>query len=551
MEETASGNQQAFDEIYSLYDISKAEQKNCRDDGDKINSLYFEPVLASVDRVLQDVGKDTEDYMTLLAMKASLYYEQAKVLQIREQIPFALETMKNGLALVEEHRLHPLVTYQYYRLLNHHAYQLSRTDGIEEALKILEEAEQLYYGLTTKADMLVYSTDDLFKRECEPRHVHNIGKFEKLVTNNLQIQGWIYNKQGLTDKFIVYHHRVLNRQLESQDGEGFAWVFKCARLASHFISLHKFSEARYHLGAAVAVLRECERDLYRFQRNIDVDSIHRAYADLGKHWIKYGLWLFDSASKRVRDTDATLDRLLITSFTDDCKQTTAAAATQTGITADEQLLTETDVNTASGGDEQQALDTEVAATHDGEEEQHYPETIDKYIFVFPSLTVADIEVQVPDTVSTTEEARRLFLYSQEWLRRAKAYYTLRDHPAEYVSLVFELSDLYRYMAMHEPEVDSQYGVHRRRCDILDALYDMLREVQPINYTATCIEVFRELTQVQLDLLAYNLRRLQTCSETNSVTHVSQQYEALANVHQRLDKYIQVRPDQPAENVMII
>lgn len=240
MEETSSGTQQPFDEIYCLYEISKAEQKNCRDDGDKINSLYFEPVLASVDRLLQDVSKDTVDYMTLLAMKASLYYEQAKVLQIREQIPFALEMMKSGLALVEEHRLHPLVTYQYYRLLNHYAYQLSRTDGMEEALKILEDAEQLYYGLTSKADMLVYSTDDLFKRHGEQKHAHNTGKFEKLITNNLQIQGWIYNKQGLTDKFLVYHHRVLNRQLENQDGEGFAWVFKCARLASHFITLQKF-----------------------------------------------------------------------------------------------------------------------------------------------------------------------------------------------------------------------------------------------------------------------------------------------------------------------
>lgn len=299
------------------------------------------------------------------------------------------------------------------------------------------------------------------------------------------------------------------------------------------------------MAAAGAVLRECERDLYRFQRNIDVDLIHRAYADLGKHWIKYGLWLFDAASKKINDTDAALDRLLITSFTAD-KQTTAG--TQTGIT-DEQQQPETDVDIAYVPEEQEdkeaggRTDTIVVDEEEIVEEQ-CPGSIDKYIFVFPSVSVTDAELQVPDTVSTTEDARRLFLYTQEWVRRSKAYYTLRDYPAEYVSLVFELSDLYRYMAVYEPELDGQYGVQRRRCDILDALYTMLRDTQPINYTATCIEVFRELTQVQLDLLAYNLRRLQTCTEPSSVTHVSRQYEAVASVHQRLDKYIPAA-EQPA------
>lgn len=275
-----------------------------------------------------------------------------------------------------------------------------------------------------------------------------------------------------------------------------------------------------------------------------MDLIHRAYADLGKHWIKYGLWLFDAASKKINDTDAALDRLLITSFTAD-KQTTAG--TQTGITDEQQQPeTELDIPYVPEEEDKEGDRADAIVVEEEEEivEQQCPGSIDKYIFVFPSVSVTDAELQVPDTVSTTEDARRLFLYTQEWVRRSKAYYTLRDYPAEYVNLVFELSDLYRYMAVYEPELDGQYGVQRRRCDILDALYDMLRDTQPINYTATCIEVFRELTQVQLDLLAYNLRRLQTCTEPSSVTHVSRQYEAVASVHQRLDKYIPL-VEQPA------
>lgn len=56
-------------------------------------------------------------------------------------------------------------------------------------------------------------------------------------------------------------------------------------------------------------------------------------------------------------------------------------------------------------------------------------------------------------LETTAQARALFLHTHSWLKKVKTYYNLNDYPMEYVNVVLDLSELYRYLAFYEEEIE--------------------------------------------------------------------------------------------------
>lgn len=110
-------------------------------------------------------------------------------------------------------------------------------------------------------------------------------------------------------------------------------------------------------------------------------------------------------------------------------------------------------------------------------------------------------------IKNLEQAKALFYYTNTWLKRARLYYTLRDHPFMYVSCVLDLSELYRYLAFYETDLDAQYNVQKRRADALEALSGILKEVRPQCYIAVSVELLRELAEVQIELMGLNLKRI--------------------------------------------
>lgn len=127
------------------------------------------------------------------------------------------------------------------------------------------------------------------------------------------------------------------------------------------------------------------------------------------------------------------------------------------------------------------------------------------------LSFSGIDVKLVDIpyaiVKTTEEARALFFQAHVWLKRARMFYTLRDHPYIYVNCVLDLSELYRYLAYFEPDLESQYNVQKRRADALETLSGILKDVRPQCYIAVSVEILRELAEVHLELMGLNLRRI--------------------------------------------
>lgn len=93
------------------------------------------------------------------------------------------------------------------------------------------------------------------------------------------------------------------------------------------------------------------------------------------------------------------------------------------------------------------------------------------------------------------------------MKRARFFYTLRDFPLEYVTIVLELSELYKYLAFFENTIDEQYNNHRKRYETLETLTSILQEVRPNCYLAVSIDIIKETIDVQIELMNLNLKKL--------------------------------------------
>lgn len=69
------------------------------------------------------------------------------------------------------------------------------------------------------------------------------------------------------------------------------------------------------------------------------------------------------------------------------------------------------------------------------------------------------------------------------------------------------SDVYRFLALYEEDVDNQYAVQKRRYDALETLSNILKDVRPNCYVAVNVELTKELIEVQMELMNLNLKKL--------------------------------------------
>lgn len=71
---------------------------------------------------------------------------------------------------------------------------------------------------------------------------------------------------------------------------------------------------------------------------------------------------------------------------------------------------------------------------------------------FTSLDLSSYEDQITDKyILTYDDARKVFLNSQEWLNKAKMYYTLENHASDCVQIIQDCSQLYKYLAFFEED----------------------------------------------------------------------------------------------------
>ncbi|KAJ8956934.1 hypothetical protein NQ318_014353 [Aromia moschata] len=411
-------------------------------------------IVTKIDEVLSTLNKESSEYLKVLSMKASLLYEKAKIYLGTNQYEKSKECLENSLNLILEHSVDPQIAFLYLRIVNYLSYVLSRLGEFERAKTLLEKV--VNDGVTCEPN--IYSTEDLFSNTKAEEAVAK-SKMDKIMINNTQMLGWIYGKLGLNDMYAVMQYKSLQKELDLNDGDPVQWAIRCYRLASLFLAEGKWKSARYHLAASQAVLDPLEAGV------TPNPLVYRAQAELARIWVNYGLYLFSVSRKAVLDN-------------------------------------KWDDGTGTKGE-----------TKDVEKQsEDVPETSDGFKFTGLEVNVPSVPVS---EIRGNEEAKSLFLHTHKWLKRARLYYTLRDYPIQYVNIVLELSELYRLLAFYESDIDAQYSLQKKRYETLEALSGILKDVRPNCYVSVCVELIREIIEVQIELMNLNLKKLYNpCVEVN-------------------------------------
>lgn len=258
-------------------DTENVQQQNSGDCYCKDESFLekqFSLVASKIDEILSKIKEGTSDHVKVLSMKASIYYEKAKVALNKNLFEKSKEYLEKALNVIKDLKDQPQVSFLYLRVINYLSYVLSRIGDLEKAKNILEETVHADTNLEAK----VYSTEDLFYNRKVDETIAKF-KLNKLLLNNMQMLGWIYGKLGMTDLYADMVHRGLQKELDINDGDAVQWAVRCYRLASLFLAQSKWENARYHLTAAQVVLDPLVLGL-----NPNVE-LHKAQADLARVWV--------------------------------------------------------------------------------------------------------------------------------------------------------------------------------------------------------------------------------------------------------------------------
>lgn len=157
-------------------------------------------------------------------------------------------------------------------------------------------------------------------------------------------------------------------------------------------------------------------------------------------------------------------------------------------------------------------------------------------------TFEDLQVEIPkvptSVITNLQQAKILFAVMQKWIKRGRLYYTLRDFPLQYVNLCLDLSELYRFVAFYEEDIDVEYTVQKKRYDALETLSTILKEVRPNCYVTVSMELTKEIIEVQMELMNLNLKKLCTTSEEPKcdvpVDSLRKQINVLSTLHHKLE-----------------
>ncbi|XP_050307851.1 KIF-binding protein-like isoform X1 [Anthonomus grandis grandis] len=257
--------------------------------GDEIqNPLHkqFSLILAKIDEVLANQNKESEEFLKIISMKASIIYEKAKILLSENLLPECRDFLKESLDLIKGHSDHPKIAFLHMRIVNHLTYVLSRLGSLDEAEEMLVKAIDEEKKCTPE----VYSTDDLFLNTKKDEKM-SASKLNRLSLNNMQMLAWIYARLGNAEANLRLQHAILQKQLNMEEFHPIKWAESCFRLAGMFVTNGDWENALYHLFASEMILSPLLASL------IPNPDAYAAEADLARSWIYYGLQLFEASRK--------------------------------------------------------------------------------------------------------------------------------------------------------------------------------------------------------------------------------------------------------------
>lgn len=127
-------------------------------------------------------------------------------------------------------------------------------------------------------------------------------------------------------------------------------------------------------------------------------------------------------------------------------------------------------------------------------------------FKFTGMEFTEPNVPITE-ITNLEEAKQLFKHTHLWLKRARFFYSLRDHPLQYVNIMLELSELYRFLAFYEKSIEEEYEIQKKRYETLETLSSLVKEIRPACYFTVNVEIIKEIMEVQIEMMNINLKKL--------------------------------------------
>ncbi|XP_067009933.1 KIF-binding protein [Anabrus simplex] len=446
-------------------------------------------------KILDDNGSDSSDYLRLKAMLGVVWLNLGTVSVDTEELSTGEEQLSNCVESLSDHFIEPECIIVVLSALNQLGILWSQRDQPKRSQEYLEKAEKLYKDYTTEVNTPPVDIHDLFcLSDSETPQIDSETSLEKIHTLTLYYLAQIYGSLNDHLKSAVYCHTTLRRQLESKEFDSIEWSLNAATLSQYFMEKNGFNQARHHLAAASYILDQYENELSLLEGNEeDIEAKRERFkhrsADVARCWAKYGLMLLMTSKERLMSSDED----------------------ENGTLPSGSSVMEMSVSTSVSQDEVSHL-------------------------WFTTLELSSYEDQITDQYCLTyDDARKVFLSAQEWLNKAKQYYTLDNHASDYVQIVQDLSQLYKYLVFFEDDEERQSRMHKRRIDHLESV---LRELNPQYYLLVCRQLWYELAETYSDMLDIKLTRLQATDERptphalRKVNYLAEQ--GIANFNKFLD-----------------
>ncbi|CAG7824865.1 unnamed protein product [Allacma fusca] len=190
-----------------------------------------------------------------------------------------------------------------------------------------------------------------------------------------------------------------------------------------------FEAARNVLLAATAVLNKCTEE------EKSSDQFKQNYAELGRSWAKLGNELLEASADRLKDLE---------------EQTRKPPKFQSKL-----VLTSSEIQSLGIDYVQEEYDTILLI-----QSLHFP-SVD-----FTEVLEKEMRGKY---VRDFDEARNVFLPLQRWINVSKAYYKIDEFASDYIDIVTDYSNAFKYLAFFEPSLERQIKMHKRRVLILEEL----------------------------------------------------------------------------------
>lgn len=277
--------------------------------------------------------------------------------------------------------------------------------------------------------------------------------FEMVHTYTLYFLAQVYGNMGESGTSALYCHATLRRQLQSKEFDGIDWSLNSAALSQYFITSGRFAQGRHCLCSADRVLADWEKGREEELSSNDSwrEKVDQTRADLARCWIKYSINALKESIEKMKNE-------------------------QGGVEGKGEA-------SGNGGSEPcGGAETDVEA---------------EVVETFQGLDVSDLEECVPAVLATTfEEARAYFLFAQQCVESAKAFFTLNSHASDYAVIVQDYSSLFRLLAQFEQDPERKCRMHKRRADMLS---DLSNQLNPQHFLVICRQCQYELGEVYYEM----------------------------------------------------